>query len=160
MKIGELAKRTGLPASRIRFYESIGLLTAVGRRANGYRTYPAEAPVILEVIATAQKAGFSLDEIRTLLPGDLQHWDHDKLIETLRRKVADIVALETRLARSKASLLAVIDQIETRPGDIDCAANARRVFSRLLDGDLPAAMDGPDVRLLDPADRRQGVTGS
>lgn len=160
MKIGELAKRTGLPASRIRFYESIGLLQAVGRRPNGYRTYPADAPVILEVIATAQKAGFSLDEIRTLIPGDLQHWDHDKLIDTLGRKVADIEALEARLARSKASLLAVIDQIETRPDDIDCAANAQRVFTRLLDGSLPTAMEGPDVRLLDQADRRQRVSGS
>ncbi len=34
MKIGELAKRSGLAASRIRFYESIGLLKTVDRRSN------------------------------------------------------------------------------------------------------------------------------
>ena len=39
MKIGELAGRTGLAASRIRFYERIGLLKAVERQANGYRSY-------------------------------------------------------------------------------------------------------------------------
>lgn len=39
MKIGELAERTGLNPSRIRFYESIGLLKMVGRQANGYRRW-------------------------------------------------------------------------------------------------------------------------
>lgn len=42
MKIGELAKRSGLAASRIRFYEKIGLLKTVKRSANGYRSYPPE----------------------------------------------------------------------------------------------------------------------
>ena len=101
MNIGELAKRSGLTPSRIRFYESIGLLKMVGRRPNGYRTYPSEALVLLELIATAQKAGFSLDEIRVLVPTDLENWQHDALLETLRRKVADIEALEARLAQSK-----------------------------------------------------------
>lgn len=40
MKIGELARRTGLAASRIRFYEEAGLLV-VQRQANGYRDYPS-----------------------------------------------------------------------------------------------------------------------
>ena len=37
MKIGELARRSGLAASTIRFYESKGLLKAVSRQSNGYR---------------------------------------------------------------------------------------------------------------------------
>ncbi len=43
MKIGELAERTGLATSRIRFYERIGLLKAARRQANGYRSYPDDA---------------------------------------------------------------------------------------------------------------------
>ncbi|WP_443111535.1 MerR family DNA-binding transcriptional regulator [Burkholderia sp. FERM BP-3421] len=43
MKIGELAERTGLTPSRIRFYERIGLLTAVERQTNGYRAYSSDA---------------------------------------------------------------------------------------------------------------------
>lgn len=35
MKIGELAQKTGLAPSRIRFYERIGLLKTVTRKANG-----------------------------------------------------------------------------------------------------------------------------
>jgi DNA-binding transcriptional MerR regulator len=60
MNIGELAKRSGLTQSRIRFYESIGLLKMVERRPNGYRTYPREAALVLDLIATAQHADSAL----------------------------------------------------------------------------------------------------
>ncbi len=90
MKIGELAQRSGLTASRIRFYESIGLLKLVQRQANGYRSYPQEAVLVLNLITTAQQAGFSLDELRTLLPQDLSQWQHGKLLDTLQAKVQDI----------------------------------------------------------------------
>ncbi|MCQ9153992.1 MerR family transcriptional regulator [Acidomonas methanolica] len=140
MKIGDLAKRTGLAPSRIRFYESIGLLKTVDRKANGYRSYPPDAAVILGLIATAQKAGFTLDEIRVLLPSDLKDWDHDALIGALTRKVADIEALEARLARNKAQLRYVIEGIETRPADLDCAENARRVLTQILGGDETEAV--------------------
>lgn len=137
MNIGELAKRTGLTQSRIRFYEREGLLTTVERRPNGYRAYPPEAVMVLEVIASAQRAGFSLEEIRRLLPPDLTNWEHDALMSALRGRVADIEALEARLAESKAQLTALIDLIESKPDDIDCATNARRVLSQLM-GSAPA----------------------
>jgi DNA-binding transcriptional MerR regulator len=131
MKIGELAQRTGLAASRIRFYESIGLLKLVQRQANGYRSYPQEAVLVLNLITTAQQAGFSLDELRTLLPQDLSQWEHGKLLDTLQAKVRDIEALEQRLAQSKTHLLALIDEIEGKPDDLDCAANAKRVLAKM-----------------------------
>ncbi len=158
MKIGELAERSGLTPSRIRFYESIGLLQAVERRPNGYRTYPPEAVVVLDLIVTAQRAGFSLDEIRTLLPGDLEQWEHGALIEALRRKVADIEALVARLMQSKTQLVSLIADIEAKPDDIDCAANARRILSRMLDGKVEnPTLGGDDVRLLGKASRRRPV---
>lgn len=154
MKIGELAERSGLAPSRIRFYESIGLLKMVERRPNGYRSYPPEAAVVLELIATAQRAGFSLDEIRALLPGDLDQWDHAALLAALRRKLAEIAALETRLAQSKAQLVALIAEIEAKPDDIDCAANARRVLSQMLGGRAePAEVEGGETRL--PGQKRR-----
>ncbi len=131
MKIGELAQRSGLAASRIRFYESIGLLKLVERQANGYRSYPEQAVMVLNLITTAQQAGFSLEELRTLLPQDLSQWQHGKLLDTLHTKVRDIEALEQRLAQSKTHLLALIDEIESKPDDIDCATNAKRVLSKM-----------------------------
>lgn len=131
MKIGELAERTGLTTSRIRFYERIGLLKSVERQNNGYRSYPDDAVLVLKLIATGQRAGFSLDELRTLLPRDIASWEHGTLLDTLRRKVQDIGALQAQLAQSKAQLVELMAQIEARPQDMDCAANARRVLSEM-----------------------------
>ena len=131
MKIGELAERTGLAPSRIRFYERIGLLSAVEREANGYRTYPDDAVLVLRLITTGQSAGFSLDEMRALLPSDLAQWEHGTLLDTLRRKVQDIEVLQAQLAQSKIQLLELVQQIEAKPKDMECAANARRVLSEM-----------------------------
>lgn len=132
MKIGELARRTGLTASRIRFYESLGLLPMVDRLPNGYRHYPKDAQLVLELIDTAQQAGFSLDEIRKLLPVDLDAWDHGRLLAALRGKLADIATMQERLARSRSQLQALLDDIESKPDDMTCADNARRVLSRMF----------------------------
>ncbi|QXO19324.1 MerR family DNA-binding transcriptional regulator [Vibrio ostreae] len=130
MNIGELAKRTGLTASKIRFYEKIGLLKTVKRKANGYRTYPPEAVMVLDMITTGQQAGFSLDELRTLLPGDLSQWDHNQLLGTLQQKVKELEDIEQKIAHNKAKLLAVLNEIEAKPQDMDCAQNAERVMSQ------------------------------
>jgi DNA-binding transcriptional MerR regulator len=158
MNIGELAKRSGLAPSRIRFYESIGLLKMVERRPNGYRTYQPEALVLLELIATAQTAGFSLDEIRSLVPQDLETWEHDTLLATLKRKVADIEALEARLAQSRKQLVALIGDIEAKPDDIDCAENARRVLSRMLHKSDIAHVEADNVKQVGKAGRRRSQT--
>ncbi|MBH4511170.1 MerR family DNA-binding transcriptional regulator, partial [Pseudomonas aeruginosa] len=56
MKIGELAKLTGLATSRIRFYEASGLIRSQ-RKANGYRDYAADTVWILELVTGAPGAG-------------------------------------------------------------------------------------------------------
>ncbi|MCO8590195.1 MerR family transcriptional regulator [Burkholderia multivorans] len=131
MKIGDLAERTGLTPSRIRFYERIGLLTAVGRQPNGYRVYSPDAVVLLGLVATAQKAGFSLDEIRMLLPPDLGQWQRGALLEALRHKVRDIESMQIKLAQNKAHLVSLMAEIEGKPDEIDCSANAARLLSQM-----------------------------
>jgi DNA-binding transcriptional MerR regulator len=131
MKIGELAERSGLTASRIRFYEASGLINAVERNANGYREYTTEAIVTLDIITSAQKAGFSLQEIRSLLPTKLGAWQQDKLLVVLRKKVADIEALRERLAHSRSQLLGIIETIETSPEGLSCDDNRKRVLNRI-----------------------------
>ncbi|MGU7774525.1 MerR family transcriptional regulator [Burkholderia sp. MR1-5-21] len=131
MKIGELAERTGLTPSRIRFYERIGLLTLVEREANGYRTYPPEAAMVLDLITAAQKADFSLDEIRTLIPSDFAQWQCGSLLDALCRKVQDIEALETWLARRKAHVVSLIAEIGAKPPTLDCATHARGLLPQI-----------------------------
>jgi DNA-binding transcriptional MerR regulator len=131
MKIGELAKRTGLSTSAIRFYESKGLLKVVDRSSNNYRDYPPEAVALLAIISNAQQTGFTLDEIRSILPADAAGWQHAELMATLHRKLADIEAMERRLAANKANLLSLIDLIESRPDGMGCQDNAARVLDQV-----------------------------
>ncbi|GHO98306.1 MerR family transcriptional regulator [Reticulibacter mediterranei] len=68
MKINELAKKTGLMASTIRFYEQKGLLDAryVQRGENNYRDYCEETVEHLLMIKEVQAAGFTLAEFKEL----------------------------------------------------------------------------------------------
>jgi DNA-binding transcriptional MerR regulator len=132
MRIGELASRSGLSTSRIRFYEAEGLLNVVSRRANGYREYPADALTILGIIVGAQRTGFSLEEIRRTLPADLASWRPGELIGALRRKVADIEQMEKRLGQSKRQLYALIRKIEGKPDGTGCANNTKRLLKEFV----------------------------
>lgn len=66
MRISQLAERSGVPATTLRFYESAGLLTA-DRTPSGYRTYGEDAVTRLAFIASAKHLGLPLEEIGALL---------------------------------------------------------------------------------------------
>jgi DNA-binding transcriptional MerR regulator len=71
MDISEVAKRSGVPASALRFYESKGLIASVGRQGARRRFAPGVLDQ-LALIALGQAAGFSLDEIRSMFAPDGQ----------------------------------------------------------------------------------------
>jgi DNA-binding transcriptional MerR regulator len=62
LDIGEVAKRAGIPASALRFYEEKGLVASVGRRGLR-RQYDPDVLERLALISLGRSAGFSLDEI-------------------------------------------------------------------------------------------------
>jgi MerR family transcriptional regulator, redox-sensitive transcriptional activator SoxR len=68
LTIGEVAKRAGIRASAIRYYERVEVLPAP-QRTNGHRRYDSHVLERLAVIQIAQQAGFSVAEIRTLFNG-------------------------------------------------------------------------------------------
>ena len=67
MLIGELARRAGVKPQTVRYYESLGLLSPVQRRASGYRSYGVQTLEELRFIRKAQSLGFSLDDVRQIL---------------------------------------------------------------------------------------------
>lgn len=67
MNISEAARRSGLSAKTIRYYEDIGLIDPAERGNNGYRQYHAAAVAQLQFLARAREVGFDLDECRQLL---------------------------------------------------------------------------------------------
>lgn len=101
LTIGEVASRTGLRASAIRYYERAGLLPEPKRTA-GQRRYSDDVVDRLGVIAVAKRAGFSLDDARILLEAT-DHGDpaHEPLRALASRKLPEIDALIDRATRVK-----------------------------------------------------------
>lgn len=119
MNIGELAKQSGLAASRIRFYEAEGLISQVGRQANGYRRYAPEVLQTLQLIQGAQQAGFTLQELKALMPIGGEH-RREELIEALARKVQQIEAMQAQLACARTQLLGFIESVRNNPDGLPC----------------------------------------
>jgi DNA-binding transcriptional MerR regulator len=110
-KIGELARRTGVTAKTIRFYERKGLLPAATRAANRYRLYGEDTAEILRFIKQATGLGLTLAEIKDVLVirhGGRPPCRHvhqllrDKAVE-LDRKLKDLVDVRERIRRSLAA---------------------------------------------------------
>ncbi len=95
MDISEVAKRSGLQASALRYYESKGLIRPLARDG-GRRRFAPQVLDQLALIALGQSAGFSLDEIRDMLTPDGQP-DIDRSL--LTAKADD---LDRRIRRLKA----------------------------------------------------------
>lgn len=68
MSIGGLAKRAGVAASTIRYYEEVGLMPRPAR-AGGRRVFGEDSLGRLQVITFAKEAGFTLREIKQLFTG-------------------------------------------------------------------------------------------
>ncbi|BFM38734.1 heavy metal-responsive transcriptional regulator [Synechocystis sp. LKSZ1] len=67
LKIGEIAKKTGVSVGTLRYYESLQLLSPLERGENNYRYYGPETIQQVEFIKKAQSLGFSLEEARQIL---------------------------------------------------------------------------------------------
>lgn len=97
--IGELATRTGMAPSALRFYERRGLLEPVGRES-GRRRYDEEAVRRVRLLAGAQEVGFSLAEIKALLDS----YDHAGPAPRAWRALAEqkLAELDATISRAKA----------------------------------------------------------
>jgi len=69
MDIGEVARRSGLPASTLRFYEEKGLIASIGRHGLR-RVFEAGVLERLALIALGRSAGFSLDDVARMFAAD------------------------------------------------------------------------------------------
>lgn len=111
LRVGELARRGGVSAKAVRFYEHTGLLPAARRAANGYRLYPEEAVGTLRFVRQATGLGLTLAEIRDILvirQGGRPPCTHvQQLLRAkaaeLDRKLEDLVEMRERIRRSLAA---------------------------------------------------------
>jgi len=66
MLIGELCRKTDMTKDTIRFYEKVGLLSDIQRKANGYKDYTDRHVEQLNLLKHAKELGFTLNEIKEL----------------------------------------------------------------------------------------------
>ncbi|OCB39789.1 MerR family transcriptional regulator [Mycobacterium malmoense] len=99
LTIGEVARRPGVAATTLRYYEQIGLLPTPGR-LGGQRRYDDSVLARLEVIRLCKSAGFALEEIQLLFADDAPGRPASRALA--EAKLAEIDAQLESLARARA----------------------------------------------------------
>ena len=100
MDIAEVAKRSGLPASTLRFYEEKGLISSVGRQGLR-RVFSADILERLALVALGRAVGFSLDDIARMM-GAKGHPDIDRELlvnkaDELDRNIQKLISMRDGL---------------------------------------------------------------
>lgn len=147
LDITEVARRSGVPASTLRFYEAKGLVATTGRRGLR-RLFDPGVIERLALIALGRAAGFSLDEIaRVFAPHGPPRIDRKLLAakaDELDRRIRELCAMRDGLRHAAA-----------------CPARSHmecRTFRRLLRAAAEGAIRAPKSRLGGP--RPSGGHGS
>jgi MerR family redox-sensitive transcriptional activator SoxR len=108
LTIGQVAAEAGVRTSSIRYYESVGVLPEP-ERASGQRRYSRDVLDRLRFIDVAQRAGFSLEEVREILEASEQEQASGQLQALARAKLPDVEALIAQGQAMRAWLLAASD---------------------------------------------------
>lgn len=111
MRIGELERHSGASRHTLRYYESVGLISAQ-RQGNNYRDYSAQTVKDLSFIQQAQGMGFSLAEIGEILQAQREHQLDcaqgallvSKKLREVEEKIANLQNMRRFLRSEKARL--------------------------------------------------------
>lgn len=119
LTIGTFAKAAGVNVETIRFYQSKGLLTEPDKPLGGIRRYGAADVARIRFVKSAQRLGFSLDEVAQLLR--LEDGTHcSEAAEIAARRLADVHARLADLARMEAVLSQLVGRCHGRKGNVSC----------------------------------------
>lgn len=102
MNIGDAARRTGLPAKTIRYYEETGLIKPAARAANGYRDYSEQDVHKLKFVRHARGLGFSVEDCAQLL----------SLYEDKGRQSADVKVIAEQHLKDIAEKIRELREME------------------------------------------------
>ncbi len=98
MKIGQLARATGVSIDTIRYYERRGVLPPPSRQPSGYRVYTDAAADRVRMARTLQALGFTLDEVIDALHAhdtgtatcDNQRWRLEAALDRIDARIAEL----------------------------------------------------------------------
>ena len=114
MRIGALSAAAEVSAETVRYYERRGLLASPQRSANGYRTYDDAALNQLRFIRTAQAAGLTLAEIRSVIElrnGGITPCSHVEAL--LSNKLANVRERQRQLSALEHELAQLVERSAT-----------------------------------------------
>lgn len=133
LTIGELATRTGVATSALRYWEELGLLPAPDRHS-GQRRYPPSAVEQVGAILLLRDVGFTLRELKAFVASRSSNGDWKELA---RRKLAE---LEQRIAHARAAHTAIAHALACPHEEIgDCPNFTAVVAARLAGSSLEEA---------------------
>jgi DNA-binding transcriptional MerR regulator len=133
LTIGELAKRTGVATSALRYWEALGLLPAPAR-VSGKRRYPPSTVRLVGEVLILRDVGFTLREIKALVTRSAgrEGWR-----ELQRRKLAE---LDRQIAHAQAARTAIAHGLACPHDDVrECPTFERGVSARLAGATLEEA---------------------
>lgn len=140
LDIAEVARRSGVPASTLRFYDEKGLIASVGRRGLR-RLFDPGVLERLALIALGRVAGFSLDEIALMFAADGRPQIDRQMLaakaEELDRTIRKLSAMRDGLRHAAAC---------PAPSHMECPT-----FRRLLGAAASGAIRAPRKRFPEPA---------
>jgi DNA-binding transcriptional MerR regulator len=143
--IGDLARRTGLATSALRYYERVGLLAPEGR-ANGKRYYGPGSADRIALILLCQDAGFTLAEIRAVIAaGSRRHPSWTRLMK------AKVLELEAWIGHAKQAKALIEHALACRHRELSMCPNFRAALSARL-----AVTERDSVRFLSPPRPKRG----
>jgi DNA-binding transcriptional MerR regulator len=126
LTVGAIARRAGVSAKTVRYYEALGIIPSAVRGENDYRYYPRDTVDRIGFIRRAKSLGLTLDEIGSLMAlseDGLCDVISPELHRVLERKVAEIDRQRAELARFRAKLTAAAQQLSPCTEDVaseDC----------------------------------------
>jgi len=111
LRIGEVAARAGVSIQALRYYERRGLLEKPSRRPSGYRQYAPDVVRVVRMIRWAQGLGFTLEEIKELVPffQTRAHGSASGFRQRARAKIGDIDEKIRHLEMMRDSLRALAE---------------------------------------------------
>jgi MerR family transcriptional regulator, mercuric resistance operon regulatory protein len=109
LRSGQVAERAGVNVETLRYYERRGLIAPPSRSLGGHRTYSEDTVALLRVIKSAQRLGFTLEEVAELLDTGRRGHPTPDLRSRAIEKIAEIEQKQADFAAIRVSLQQVVD---------------------------------------------------
>jgi len=141
MRISEVARRTGLAPSAIRYYEQHDMFSPgqIERTSNGYRDYTPAALRRLDLLQAGRDAGFTLAEMKHRM----RDWDNLPNQERAQILTAQLAVIDERIERLTTSRSTVYETLQrlkvrlaadSKPVDSDAPTSGHKQSARESSG--------------------------